>query len=64
MIGNQPAFLRSEAKTAAAADAQFIQYMTDMGLHCRKLDIHDFTDLRIALIRTDQPENLQFRSCQ
>ena len=29
-----------------------------------ELDIHDFTDLRIALIRTDQPENLQFRSCQ
>ena len=50
MIRNQPAFLRSGFRLAATADAQFIQYMTDMCLHCRKLDIHDFTDLRVALI--------------
>ena len=64
MLRYQPQLFRNGFRFAASAHIQLIQNMADMRFHRCQLDIHGLADLCVALVRTDQAEDLQFRGRQ
>ena len=51
-------------RLAAAADAQLGQNVAHMGLHRGQLDVQHRADLRVALVGTDEVQDLQLRRRQ
>ena len=59
VLGDQPQLLRRRFGLAAAADAQLVQNVADVGLYRGQADGHDLADLRVALVGAEKVQNLQ-----